>query len=107
MHAFFIVFIFIMNFWLVYLIYLFMAIGHFVFAKVWRYLFITNVYLSDDFKKVIFKNIKDEAKEFNCNQIIKCSTYNGITDIVIEENENKLNFYFMVNSKENLKNLSV
>jgi energy-coupling factor transporter transmembrane protein EcfT len=105
-HACFIVFVFAMNFWLMYLIYFFFAVMHFVVAKVWRYLFIVDTYISTDFKKIMFKNTKDEMIALNCDLIKKCSTYFGITDIIINDNGNVLKFYFMVNAKENLKYLA-
>lgn len=105
MHLFFILFIIVINVWVLFVPYAFIALIHFVFGRVWRYLFIIETYLSSDFKLVIFKSSKDKEMKFNCDQIIKCATYYGITDIVIEDNGNKFKFYFMINSKENLKYL--
>src|ERR1700761_1907145 len=81
MHCFFIVFVLIVNFWLLYLIYAFMAALQFLVGKVWRYLLITDVYLSNDFNTIEFKKTENEAISFQCKQIIKCRTNHGITDL--------------------------
>jgi hypothetical protein len=102
-----IIFVCIMiNFWPVYLAYAFVASIQFFFAKIWRYFLLNDVYINSQFNKVLFKTLKSVEIEFNREQISKQTTYFGITDIVINDNGNKLKFYFMVNSKENLKYLS-
>ena len=96
---------FIVNVWFVYLLYLFFAALQFLVHKAWRYLFIKNAYLTNDFKKIIFKNQKDADQEFYCTQIINVSTNSGITKVEIMSDDVKKTFYFMINSKENLKYL--
>ncbi len=105
-HLYFIVFVFFMNFVLVYVVYFFFAVMHFAVAKVWRYLFIKDVYLSSDFGTVIFKSNSDEMEYFKREQISNTRTSFGITEVVININGNKTKFYFMINSKENLKYIS-
>jgi hypothetical protein len=105
MHVFFIIFVFAMNFWMMYVAYFIMALLQFGVGRVWRYLLIKDVYLSSDLKKIIFENSGNGTMEFSCAQIVKCSTKKGITDVEINDNGNVRKFYFMVNAKENLKYL--
>ena len=103
-HFIFLMFItFIVNVWFVYLIYLFFAILQFLVHKAWRLLFIKDAYLTNDFKKIIFKTLYDEEQEFFCSQIIKVSTNSSITKVVLMSDNVKKTFYFIINSKENFK----
>lgn len=106
MHMFFIAFVIVVNFWLIYLFYLFFAIMHFFVARVWRYLLIQDVYLSLDHKEVEFKSLNGKDSRFNCTQIVQLSTKAGITDVTVDDSGQLKKFYFMINSKENLKFLT-
>jgi hypothetical protein len=105
-HIIFIIFVFNMNFWPVYIVYFSFAIMHFVVAKVWRYLLIADVYISNDFNLIKIKDF-NSTTEISRNQIVKFKTSFGITYIIFEDNGLRLRFYFMVNSTENLKYLTV
>jgi len=105
MHVFFIIFVFAMNFWMMYVAYFLMALLQFGVGRVWRYLLIKDVYLSSDLKKIVIENSGNETMEFSCAQIVKVSTKKGITDVEINDHGSVSKFYFMVNAKENLKYL--
>lgn len=106
MHMLFIAFVIVVNFWLIYMFYLFFAIMHFFVARVWRYLLIQDVYLSLDHKEVEFKSLNGRDSRFSCAQIVQLSTKAGITDVTVDDSGQLKKFYFMINSKENLKFLT-
>jgi hypothetical protein len=103
-HSFFIVLMISMNFWPVYLVYAFVALMHFAVGKVWRYLFIADVFINTEQKTVVFKG-NDKVTEVSIAEIIKYRTYFGITDVLVSLDGSDSKFYFMPNSKENLKYL--
>ncbi len=104
-HAFFIFVILNINFWVVYLVYLFIFIFQLLIGRVWRYIFISDVYLSESLKEIFFKDLNGNITEFSCDQIEKTSTSFGITDIFINNKGETFKAYLMINSKENLKYL--
>ena len=105
-HVFVIFVMVMMNFWLVYLFYLFIA-GMQLFVKgAWRYLLIQDAYLSTDHQETVFKSLGGVDNRFNRMQIVKVSTNAGIADVPVDDGGQLKKFYFMVNSKENLKFLT-
>jgi len=64
------------------------------------------VYLSLDHKEVEFKSLNGKDSRFNCTQIVQLSTKAGITDVSVDDSGQLKKFYFMINSKENLKFLT-
>ncbi|MBD1366354.1 hypothetical protein IDJ77_21250 [Mucilaginibacter sp. ZT4R22] len=104
-HSFFIIFVISMNFWPVYLVYAFFALMHFAVGKVWRYLFIADVFINTEQKTVVFKG-NDKVTEVSIAEVINYRTYFGITDVLVSLNGSDSKFYFMPNSKENLKYLN-
>lgn len=104
-HLWVIFFVITVNFWVIYVVYLFIASGHFLFAKIWRLFLLRDAYLNKHLGKVAFKNLKGKEMEFNLSQIIKLSTYFGITDVLISDNNRIIKIYFQIDSKENLEYL--
>ncbi|HVS90579.1 MAG TPA: hypothetical protein VHE59_01010 [Mucilaginibacter sp.] len=86
-----------------YILWAWFALMQFAIGRVWRYLLIVDVYLSDDFKEITFVNLKNEQRQFNVDQVAKRKSRAGITDVTINDNNEIVKFYFMPNSKDNLK----
>jgi hypothetical protein len=107
MHLYFIVFICFANFWALYLIYSIFFVGHFFLGKVWRYVLIVDVYLSSDFESIRLISPGNTITDINRNQIVKCTTSAGITNLTYNDKGVMMKAYFMINSKENLKYFTV
>jgi len=105
-HVFILSVVIIINFWLVYIFYLFIAGIQFFAKGAWRYLLIQEVYLSADHTEIEFKSLNGRDRHFSCTQIVKLSTNAGITDVTIDDAGQLRKFYFMANSQENLKFLT-
>jgi hypothetical protein len=107
MHLSFLIFLYVANSWIFYLAYSFFFIAHFFHAKVWRYLFIDDVYLSNDFESIRLISPGNTITDINRNQIVKCTTSFGITNLTYNDKGVMMKAYFMINSKENLKYFTV
>jgi hypothetical protein len=104
-HPFLLVVIICINFWPLYLVYLALAVGHLMVAKVWRYLLLTNVYITDDFDSLIVKTDAGKSLEYSMKELSSCKTISGITDLIISTSTGPIKIYFMPNSSESLKHL--
>jgi hypothetical protein len=106
-HLFFIVFVFSVNFWAIYLAYLFIATLQIAVGGIWRYALIKDVYLNIHGNSMIIEPLYDKKFEIPLTDIVKQNTHFGITNLTIMNQGIKKTIYFIPNSKENLKLLKI
>jgi hypothetical protein len=94
-----------MNFWPLYLVYVAIASLQFLVIGAWRYFYLRDVYVSENLKKVIFKDLKNNETVHDLNQITTYKTSFGITKVSIDEKGAIIKYYFMINSYEDVKYL--
>jgi hypothetical protein len=106
-HLFLIVAVFNINFWLVYLVYFAIATLQIIVGGIWRYALIKDIYLNKDGNSIIIEPLYDKKTEVKLTDIVKQFTHFGITNLTIIDQGIKRKVYFLPNSKENLKLLTI
>ncbi len=100
----FIIFVLInINFWPIYIAYVLILTVQLVVGKIWRFFWFKDLYLSKDGKHIVFQDLNGKQTEFEMGQIAGIKTRRAISRLTILNSGKLENWYFYVNSKDNLK----
>ncbi|WP_259071329.1 hypothetical protein HDF24_04600 [Mucilaginibacter sp. X4EP1] len=95
-----------MGLWTVCCSYAAFALFHFFTFTIWKRFLLSDVYVNGESDKVIFKKLTDTEETFNRKQVIKLSTYAGITKVIISADNREIKKYFMANDEDSINYLA-
>ena len=81
------------------------ALLHVFLISIWKRFLLSDVYVDERSNEVVFKNLNGNEETFSRKQIIKLSTYSGITTATISFGDREIKKYFIAVSSESLNYL--